>query len=154
MSNERKLVELFKEKKLTISTAESCTGGLVSSLITDIPGSSAMFKGGVVAYANEIKTNILFVKKDIIEKHGAVSKEVAALMAESALKKFKTVFAVSLTGIAGPKGCTAKKPVGLVFIGVSGRMGTTVKKYIFEGTRKILKRKFAEQAIKDVLKKI
>ncbi|MCX7641739.1 MAG: nicotinamide-nucleotide amidohydrolase family protein [Elusimicrobiales bacterium] len=108
--------KILINKKLTLSTAESCTGGLLSSKITDIPGSSRYYIGGINAYSNEIKIDIIGVNKKTIEKYGAVSKETAIEMAEKIKKKFKTDCSISITGIAGPSGGNKKKPVGTVYI--------------------------------------
>lgn len=108
------LLELCKEKGLTIATAESCTGGLLAAALTEVSGSSHMFERGFVTYCNEAKADMLGVPMGLIEAHGAVSKPVALAMAEGALKHSLASLAVSVTGIAGPGGATAEKPVGLV----------------------------------------
>jgi nicotinamide-nucleotide amidase len=118
-----RVFELCREKKLTLATAESCTGGLVAAAITDIPGSSDVFDRGFVTYSNEAKQRLLDVSKDLLDKHGAVSEEVAKAMAEGAAKAAGTDIAVSLTGIAGPGGGSPEKPVGLVFIACADREG-------------------------------
>ena len=112
------IVKLLKRKKLKISFAESCTGGLLSSSITSISGSSKVFTLGLVTYSNKAKINVLKVPKNIIIKHGAVSYETCLYMVKNLYKISKTNISVSITGIAGPKGGTKQKPVGLVFIGV------------------------------------
>ena len=104
------------EKGLKLALAESCTGGLLSSVITGTPGSSEYFQGSVVAYANEVKVSELGVKAATLKKHGAVSKETAREMAQGVRKAFHAGISASITGIAGPGGATARKPVGLVFI--------------------------------------
>ena len=114
MTVAEKLVELLKAQGLTCATAESCTGGGVGSAITAVPGSSAVFAGGVISYSNEVKAEVLGVPRDDLARVGAVSSEVAAQMAEGARRLLKTDMAVSLTGIAGPDGGSAEKPVGLV----------------------------------------
>ena len=103
-------------KKITLSIAESCTGGMISKKITDIPNSSLFFKGSVVAYSNQIKEQILEVPRNILSKYGAVSSEVALIMAEKIKKIFNSDIGVSITGISGPGGGSDKKPVGLVYI--------------------------------------
>lgn len=113
----------------TVATAESCTGGYISHLITSIPGSSAYFVGGIVSYANSIKENILGVDSDILNRFGAVSEETVCKMAESAKERMKTDFALVVSGIMGPGGGTDEKPVGTVWIAVSGKKGTTAKKF-------------------------
>lgn len=116
----RKLVELCKEHGLTIGTAESCTGGLLSACITAVPGSSKVFERGFVTYANAAKMEMLGVNADLLAAHGAVSEPVARAMAEGVLARAPVDLAASITGVAGPGGGSAEKPVGLVFIG-SGR---------------------------------
>ncbi|MBC7814223.1 MAG: nicotinamide-nucleotide amidohydrolase family protein, partial [Burkholderiales bacterium] len=109
---------MLLERKLTIATAESCTGGLVAHRLTNISGSSAYVIGGVVSYSNEAKETLLRVKHETLLAHGAVSEETATEMALGALAQFDTDFAVSITGIAGPGGGTEQKPVGLTYIGL------------------------------------
>lgn len=120
----------------TVATAESCTGGSISRRITSIEGSSEYFVGGVVSYSNEIKHRLLGVPTHVLENPGAVSEPAAAAMAEGARRELGTSWAVATTGIAGPGGGTARKPVGLVYIGVSGPAGTTVERNEFQGNRK------------------
>lgn len=117
-----------EERSLTLSTAESCTGGFVSHLITTIPGSSTVFKGGVVAYSNELKMNLLGVPESTLEQDGAVSEETVIAMAKGALKTMNTDIAVSISGIAGPGGGTPEKPVGTVWICVSNEKETFTRK--------------------------
>lgn len=119
----------------TMATAESCTGGSIAQLITSNAGSSAYFKGGVVAYSNEIKHQLLGVPMDIIERHGAVSEEVAERMAIGARAALNSDFAVATTGIAGPDGGSDEKPVGTVWIAVAGPAGILSKKYVFKHNR-------------------
>ncbi len=114
-----KTVELFKNKGLTCATAESCTGGLIAKLITDIPGSSEVFCGSVVSYANFVKENVLGVSSDTLETYGAVSENTAREMSEGSRKICYADISVSTTGIAGPSGGSAEKPVGTVCFGVS-----------------------------------
>ena len=135
MSVAEKLVELLKAQGLTCSTAESCTGGGVGSAITAVPGSSAVFAGGVISYSNEVKQNVLGVSADILRNVGAVSAETAAQMAEGARRLLKTDLAVSLTGIAGPDGGSDEKPVGLVWFGLATKDGVRTEKAIFRGDR-------------------
>ena len=141
------LVELLKARGLTCATAESCTGGGVGSAITAVPGSSAVFAGGVISYSNEVKRDILGVSSDILQNVGAVSSETAAQMAEGARKLLKTDLAVSLTGIAGPDGGSEEKPVGLVWFGLATKGGVRTEKCIFRGDRA----KVREQAITHAL---
>ena len=135
MTVAEKLVELLKARGLTCATAESCTGGGVGSAITAVPGSSAVFLGGVISYANEVKRDVLGVSDHNLQTVGAVSPEVAAQMADGARRLLKTDLAVSLTGIAGPDGGSAEKPVGLVWFGLSTASGTRTEKVIFSGDR-------------------
>ena len=135
MTVAEKLVELLKVRGLTCATAESCTGGGVGSAITAVPGSSAVFAGGVISYSNEVKRNILGVSADILQTVGAVSSETAAQMAEGVRKLLKTDLAVSLTGIAGPDGGSDEKPVGLVWFGLATKDGVRTEKCIFRGDR-------------------
>ena len=107
------------EKTLTISTAESCTGGHISARLTNVTGASSVFVGGFVAYSNTLKTNLLNVNNKILNDHGAVSEETAISMAIGVQKKLSTDIGISTTGIAGPGGGTINKPVGLVFIGIA-----------------------------------
>ena len=113
------LGKLLLEKGLTLSTAESCTGGGIASVITSISGSSEYFKGGIVAYANEVKTALLGVSETTLEKHGAVSEETVQEMAKGAMKSMKTSCAIATSGIGGPGGGTPTKPVGTIWIAVA-----------------------------------
>ena len=128
----KKIVNGLIKKKLTISTAESCTGGLLSSAITSVAGSSKVFKLGLVTYSNKSKIQILKVLKNIIIKYGAVSEQVCLAMVINLNKISKTSISISITGIAGPSGGTKKKPVGLVFVGIKNRNKISVKKYLFK----------------------
>ena len=127
----KKVVKILKKKRLKVSFAESCTGGLLSSAITSISGSSKVFTIGLVTYSNQSKINLLKVPKNIIRKHGAVSYEACLTMVKNLSKITKTNISVSITGIAGPKGGTKKKPVGMVFIGIKKGNKTLVKKHLF-----------------------
>ncbi len=132
-----KIVKILSKKRLKISFAESCTGGLLSSSITSISGSSKVFTLGFVTYSNQTKINILKVSKGIIIKHGAVSYETCLSMVKNLNKISKTNISVSITGIAGPKGGTKKKPVGLVYIGIKKGSKMLVKKYLFKNKKRI-----------------
>ena len=132
----QKIVKLLKKKKLKISFAESCTGGLASSSITSINGSSKVFTLGLVTYSNQSKINILKVPKKIINKHGAVSYETCLSMVKNLNKISKTNISVSITGVAGPKGGTKQKPVGLVYIGIKKGNKILVKKYLFNNKKR------------------
>ena len=142
-----KLVEMG----LTVATAESCTGGLIGDTITNIPGSSRYFLGGIIAYSNEAKINILGVKRETIERYGAVSEECAKEMAIGVSGLFHADVGISTTGIAGPGGGTEEKPIGLVYIGIYVNGQIFVKRYLFKGNRVEIKRKIAERAIMDAI---
>ena len=124
----RALLDLCKMRKLTIATAESCTGGLVCASLVDIPGSSAVVTSGVLTYSNEAKHEFLGVSTETLDNFGAVSKEAAVSMATGALKKAKADLTVAVTGIAGPGGATPGKPVGLVHLAVASRDGRIVSR--------------------------
>ena len=132
----QKVVKLLTKKKLKISFAESCTGGLLSSSITSISGSSKVFTIGLVTYSNQSKISILKVPKNIIRKYGAVSYEACLSMVKNLSKISKTNISLSITGIAGPKGGTKKKPIGLVFIGIKKDNKTLVRKYLFKNKKR------------------
>ena len=122
-------------RRLTVATAESCTGGLVGEAITAVPGSSAYFVGALVTYADEAKIAILGVPAEILAAHGAVSAQVAREMAEGARARLGTSLAVSITGVAGPDGGSAAKPVGLTYLGLASEGGVDVRKHHFGGDR-------------------
>lgn len=152
MSVNEELVKALADKKMTVSTAESCTGGLISKLITDVSGSSDVFGYGFVTYANEAKMKILGVWDEALSQYGAVSRPVAVLMSRGARRVSKSDIAVSVTGIAGPGGGTAEKPVGLVYISLSTPDGTICRKCNFSGTREEVRRQTAEFALNLALK--
>jgi len=118
MSLSENLLSLLSAKNLKISTAESCTGGLIGAAITAVPGASEFFIGGCIAYDNRIKEKLLGVPQDVLENYGAVSSQTVEAMAEGAARLFETDCAISVSGIAGPEGGTPQKPVGLVYIGI------------------------------------
>jgi len=132
----QKIVKLLEKKRLKISFAESCTGGLLSSSITSISGSSKVFTLGLVTYSNQSKIKILKVPKRLIMKHGAVSFETCLSMVKNLNKISKTNISVSITGVAGPKGGTKQKPVGLVYIGIKKGSKTLVRKYLFKNMKR------------------
>lgn len=140
------IVQKCKEKKYSLSFAESCTGGLAAHTITQIPGSSTVFNGSVVSYSNEIKANTLGVLGQSLEK-GAVSESVAKEMAQGAQKNLNSDFAISYTGIAGPDGGTEENPVGTVYIGVATPKEVFVKRFEFVGERTVLKEKFMKMGL-------
>jgi PncC family amidohydrolase len=131
----------------TLSTAESCTGGLIGDAITDIPGSSDYYRGGVIAYANEAKQNVLGVRPGTLAVLGAVSEETALQMARGARRLFGTDYALSVTGIAGPGGGTRQKPVGLVYIALVGPNVERAERHVWEGDRRANKRASARRAL-------
>ena len=148
----QKVVKLLIKKRLKISFAESCTGGLLSSSITSVSGSSKVFTIGLVTYSNQSKIKILKVPKRIIIKHGAVSYEACIYMVKNLNKISKTDISVSITGVAGPKGGTKKKPVGLVYIGIKKGNKTLIKKYLFKSKkRNSIQRSTASKALNLVL---
>lgn len=148
----KKVGELLKEKKFTISCAESCTGGLLTSKLTDIAGSSEYVKGSIVSYSNEIKISAVRVNEETLKNFGAVSYETAYEMAKNIREIFKTDIGVGITGIAGPGGGSDKKPVGLVYISVANKNSVHVEKFIFTGNRIEIKNKSADTALKMLLK--
>jgi nicotinamide-nucleotide amidase len=137
---------LIKNKKC-LAVAESCTGGLLASRITDVPGSSAYFKMGAVTYSNESKNNALGVSIKTIKQYGAVSKEVALLMAKGARNISGADIGIGISGIAGPGGGSAKKPVGLVYIALSSKMRNNCREFRFLGQRNIIKHKATQAAL-------
>lgn len=147
------LLEACKNKGLKLATAESCTGGMISALLTEISGSSAVFECGFVTYSNQSKIKLLGVDPTLIEKHGAVSKQVAHAMAAGAIAKSGADAAVSVTGIAGPTGGTAEKPVGLVFIAAATKNNITCEKNIFSGDRQDIRLQSVAYAL-EMLEKI
>lgn len=130
---------LLGKKRKTLSIAESCTGGLLGNVITSSPGSSLYFKGGVIAYSNQVKTDILKIPEEILDEHGAVSKEVALTMAQAIKGLYQTDFALGITGIAGPGGGTDNKPVGLVYIALVSKGNQVTKECKFIGSRQEIK---------------
>ena len=142
----REVGELLRRKGLMLAVAESCTGGAIGDAITDIPGSSDYFLGGIIAYANTIKERLLGVPHETLERHGAVSPEVAVAMAEGARRALGADVALSATGIAGPGGATTK-PVGLVYLGLATPAGTRWRKVMGGGDRLANKRKAVSAAL-------
>jgi PncC family amidohydrolase len=131
----------------TLSIAESCTGGLVSDHITNVPGSSVYFEGSIVCYSNWAKVRHLHIPLKTLERFGPVSSEIAGRMAQGVRKAFHTTFGLSTTGVAGPTGGTKKTPVGTVFIGFSNGKRTWVKKFDLKGSRREIKKETAEKAL-------
>ena len=148
----QKVIKLLVKKGLKISFAESCTGGLLSSTITSINGSSRVFNLGLVTYSNQSKINILKVPKRIIMKHGAVSYETCFYMVKNLSKMSKTSICISITGVAGPLGGTKEKPVGLVYIGIKKGNKIIVKKNLFKNkNRNSIQRSSVKEAYKMIL---
>ena len=142
------IAQALTRHKMTLCTAESCTGGLVAHTITNLSGSSTFFTTGFITYSNEAKSKLLGVAPALIRKHGAVSAPVAKAMAQGARRVTGTNFAVSLTGIAGPTGGTPSKPVGLVFIAIATTRQTVTRRFLFKGTRLQVKRQATDAALK------
>ncbi len=143
---------LLSEKHKTLAIAESCTGGLISDRITDIPGSSNYFQGTVIAYSNQIKVNLLGVSEEDLNQHGAVSSPVAIQMAQGVRELARTDYGLGVTGIAGPTGATPQKPVGLVYVAVSSEGDTYSKEFRFLGDRAVVKRRASQMAL-DMLRR-
>ena len=146
--------KLLKNHGKTLSTAESCTGGLIASMITSVPGASEYFLGSVVSYANSVKHAVLGVSEDILKNYGAVSSECVGAMAEGVRKLTGTDFAIATSGIAGPGGGSDEKPVGLVWIGVCSEAGTETFRLVFNSDRKRNIERFASSALYKIFKKI
>jgi nicotinamide-nucleotide amidase len=144
---EEAVILLAMDKQKTISTAESCTGGLIGHRLTEISGSSNVFKGGLVVYSNEAKMELLDIPINLLETKGAVSEETAKMMAENVKEKFKSDYGISVTGIAGPTGGTEEKPVGLVYIGLAQKKGVKVKEFHFGNDRKRNKLRTSQVAL-------
>ena len=143
-----RLVAACRERGLTLATAESCTGGLIATILTETPGSSDVFERGYVTYANQAKIEMLGVPEAMLAAHGAVSAEVARAMAEGALRRARTDIAVSVTGIAGPGGATETKPVGLVFVGAARRDGpAAAERHLFTGGRTAIRQQAVAAAL-------
>lgn len=147
----RELGDQLKRQGLFLALAESCTGGLISKLVTDIPGSSAWFEAGLVTYANEAKMELLGVPEEILVEHGAVSEACAKAMAQGARSSREVDLALATTGIAGPGGGSVHKPVGTVFIALSAKDGTRAVLHKFSGNRTEVREQTAEAALKMLL---
>ena len=147
MTSAERLVGKLAEKGLTCATAESCTGGGVGNAITAVPGSSAVFWGGVISYDNSVKRDVLGVPENVLATVGAVSQECAAAMAKGVRRLLKTDLAVSVTGIAGPGGGTAEKPVGLVWFGLATAAGVKTGSKVFPGDRAAVRAAAIEHAL-------
>jgi len=146
-SIEQEIGNLLRQKGLTLGMVESATGGLISHLITNVPGSSDYYKGSVTAYSIEAKVKVVGVKEDTINKYGAVSHQVAEEMAEGGRKALAADVCLADTGIAGPGGATPEKPVGLFYLGLSHQAGTSSQKHSFQGSREQNKQDAAQAAL-------
>ena len=142
------LIEICKINKINLTTAESCTGGMIASSIVSISGSSSVFKSGIVTYSNESKANFLKIPLDIININGAVSETVAFHMAKNVLSIMNSEISIAVTGIAGPSGGSKDKPVGLVWIGIASKENVLTKKYLFKGNRLKIRQQTTLEALK------
>ena len=149
-----KLIEEAALRNVTIALAESCTGGMIAGVLTDVPGASKVFLGSAVTYSNEAKTDILGVDPDIINDHGAVSSYCAEKMAEGAKRIFRSEIALSVTGIAGPDGGSAEKPVGTVWFGISSNDATYTLKKQFSGERALIRNSAVKTALEALLERV
>ena len=136
------------EKKLTVTTAESCTGGMIASSIVSVSGSSAIFKSSVVTYSNEMKSKILNIPLTLINENGAVSKVIAYTMAYNVLDLINSDISIAVTGIAGPGGGSKNKPVGLVHIGIGTKQNIVTKRYLFKGNRLKIRQETTLESLK------
>ena len=150
----QRLSDTCLERDLTVATAESCTGGLVAHAITEIAGSSAYFRGGFITYADDVKHDQLGVAQGLLDAHGAVSAQVARAMAEGARQRLGAAAAVAITGIAGPGGGSAEKPVGLTYVGVADEAGVDVRRHLWTGDRSGNKRDSAVAALELLLERL
>lgn len=144
----KKIAALLIKKKLTLSLAESCSGGLISHRITQVPGSSIFFLGAVIAYSNHLKSTLINVKRTTLKKFGAVSRQIALEMAEGVRNVSGSDFACAVTGIAGPGGGSPEKPIGLVYIAFTSKNQTKCFKFNLTGSRKDIKLKTSNEALK------
>ncbi len=151
---EERLGEMLTVRGMTLAVAESCTGGLLASRITDVPGSSAYFRGGVIAYQNEVKERLLAGPASILSRYGAGSAETAKAMAPAGKDLLASDIAVAITGIAGPGGGSEEKPVGLVYIAVATAEGIHCQRFVWDGDRLANKEQSADAAFKLVLDRL
>tara|TARA_Y100001970_G_scaffold293679_1_gene442329 strand:- start:1126 stop:1590 length:465 start_codon:yes stop_codon:yes gene_type:complete len=154
MNTYKKIINKLLSKNVSISIAESCTGGALSKLFTDNPGISKIFEMGLITYSNKSKIKVLKVSKKTIDKYGAVSEEVAKLMSKNLYKISKSKICISTTGIAGPSGGSKSKPIGLVFIGINNNQKNIVYKKKFKGSRKQIQNKTINFCLKEINKLI
>lgn len=149
--------QALRAKKKTLAVAESCTGGRLGDMITEVPGSSDYFLGGIISYSNDAKVNLLGVDRETLRQKGAVTEEVALQMAAGTRRALGADIGVGVTGVAGPGGGTATKPVGLVYIAVSSGEASVCRRNLFKGSRSSIKKQSAERALlmlKDLLERI
>jgi PncC family amidohydrolase len=153
-----RLVEQLQERcvagSVTVATAESCTGGLIAKLITDVAGSSGYFRGGVVAYSNDAKSELLGVPEEQLVAHGAVSAQVARAMAVGVLHRTGADLAIAVTGVSGPGGGSATKPVGLTYVAVADKDGAEVRRYLWSGDRSGNREATARAALELLLERV
>ena len=142
---------LLRQKGLTLATAESCTGGLVGHLLTNVPGSSDYYLGGIISYANQAKMGLLGVRQETLERYGAVSQETVLEMAYGARQALSAGLGLSISGIAGPGGGTPEKPVGLVWVGLSAPGLGEAQRFLFSGDRVSIKEQSAREALRILL---
>lgn len=147
MTADQELAALFQSSGMTLALAESCTGGMIAARVTDIPGCSVWFKGGVVAYSNEVKQQLLQVSSTLLEQYGAVSEAVARAMAEGVRRAVGSDLALAVTGIAGPDGGTSEKPVGTVYIALVDQDGCEVVRCQFDGNRAAVRQQTVEKGL-------
>ena len=151
---ERRVARLLLKRGLTVAVAESCTGGMLGASLTSQAGSSAYFPGGIIAYSNSVKKDLLGVEGETLAKAGAVSRETVAEMADEVRRLVGADIGIGVSGIAGPGGGTAEKPVGLVFIGCSDSAGVSVKEFRFSGDRDLIRKQSVEAALEMLREKI
>lgn len=144
---EYRIARILTNRDLTLSVAESATGGRIADYITNVPGSSKFFLGGVIAYHNSVKTKLLMVSKEVLSEHGAVSAEAASAMAIGVLHLLGSDIGIATTGITGPTGATINKPVGLVYVAFASAQHTSTKRFVFSSTREDNKEEFAKAAL-------
>ena len=148
------VLQALNRREMTLSTAESCTGGWLGKLLTDIPGSSAHYLGGVISYTNQVKRELLGVSAEALDTCGAVSDAVARQMAEGVRQRIGADFGVGITGLAGPNGDGSDNPVGLVYIAVSAAEKTLCNRYVFDGDRETVRRSACDAALKMLMNEI
>ena len=154
MALARRVGDACRERGIRLATAESCTGGLVAHLITEVPGSSDYFAGALITYSNDVKTALADVPTEVLEAHGAVSAQVARAMAEGTRHRLGVDLAVAVTGVAGPDGGTAAKPVGLTYVAVADEPGGDVRRHLWDSDRSGNKRLSAAAALELIIERV